>query len=280
MRCLYSITPDVDGKLFVPGSNMRGVRLYLAVCLVFLTTACQRQPSPTVFLDPALAVLVPRDTTLIAGIRMQRLKATPFYDSVVAGSPRRLEFRKTSGLTDDSDVWEYLIAYNGQDWLALMRGKFAEMGMEPRLDKPTARRVSYNGVTIIGDDAGAVAFLNPTTALAGRYEMILRTLDERNSNTGVPLPLEKLALTIPAVNEIWFASIGPMPGFVSVEQIKTATGGLNPKTRTLEMRIETDSAATAQSVAKTIDGQVQDNRVVFKGPIPKGVLDWIQGVKR
>ncbi len=125
---------------------------------------------------------------------MQRLKATSFYNSVVAGSPLRLEFRKTSGLTDDSDVWEYLIAYNGQDWLALMRGKFAEMGMEPRLDKPTARRISYNGVTIIGDDAGAVAFLNPTTAMAGRYEMILRTLDERNSNTGVPLPLEKLVV--------------------------------------------------------------------------------------
>ena len=77
-----------------------------------------------------------------------------------------------------------LIAYNGADWLALMRGKFAEMGMEPRLDKPGARRVSYNGVTIIGDEVGAMAFLNPTTALAGRYEVVLRALEQRNNNTG------------------------------------------------------------------------------------------------
>ena len=157
---------------------------------------------------------------------MQRLKTTPFYDSLIAGSPRRLEFRKTSGLADDSDVWEYLIAYDGRDWLALMRGKFAEMGMEPRLDKPTARRVTYNGVTVIGDETGAVAFLNPTTALAGRYEVVLRTLEERNSNTGVPLALEKLALRIPAVNEIWFASIGIAPAFLTSQPHKNRDRGL------------------------------------------------------
>src|SRR4051812_34544356 len=102
MGCLYSITPDVSTEMCVPGSPRRSVRLFAAILLTLATVACTRQPSPTVFLDPALAVLVPRDTTLLAGIRMQRLKTTPFYDSLIAGSARRLEFRKTSGLADDS----------------------------------------------------------------------------------------------------------------------------------------------------------------------------------
>jgi hypothetical protein len=253
------------------------VRLPAAIVFMLLFTACRRQPAPTVFLDPALAVLVPSDTKLLAGIRMQRLKATPLYESVILKSPRRLEFRKVSGLADDSEVWEYLIAYNGSDWLALMRGKFAEMGMEPRVDKPTARRVSYNGVTIIGDDQGAVAFLNPTTALAGRYEVVLRALEERNSNSGVPLALEKLALKIPAVNDLWFVSVGPAPGFFPVEHLKTATAGLNPKTRELNMRIEADSQDAAESIATAVNGRAEGDRVVISGPATKGVLDWIFG---
>jgi hypothetical protein len=253
------------------------VRLRLAVALIAFCTACQRQPSPTVFLDPALAVLVPRDTTLLAGIRMQRVRATPFYESLVVKSPRRLEFRKISGLADDSDVWEYLVAYNGTDWLTLMRGKFAEMGMEPRLDKPSARRVYYNGVTIIGDEEGAMAFLNPTTALAGRYEVVLRALEQRNDNAGVPIALEKLALKIPAANDIWFASVGPAPSFLPVQHLKNATAGLNPKTRELELHIEADSPSAAQSIADTVNGRTEDNRVSFTGTVPKRVLDWILG---
>jgi hypothetical protein len=245
--------------------------------LVVFCAACRPQPSPTVFLDPGLSVLVPRDTTFLAGIRMQRVRATPFYESYVLKSPRRLEFRKTSGLADDSDVWEYLIAYNGTDWLALMRGKFAEMGMEPRLDKPSARRVSYEGVTIIGDDTGAVAFLNPTTALAGRYEVVLRALQDRNTNSGVPSALEKLALTIPAVNDIWFASTGPAPSFFPVQRVKQATGGLNPKTRELDMRIEADSVESARSIGGVTRGTVEGNRVVVAGPVPQNVLEWILG---
>jgi hypothetical protein len=253
------------------------VRLAAAIVFMLLLAGCRRQPSPTVFLDPGLAVLVPSDTKLLAGVRMQRLKATPIYESLVLNAPRRLEFRKMSGLTDDSEVWEYLIAYNGADWLALMRGKFAEMGMEPRVHKPEARRVSYNGVTIIGDDEGVVAFLNPTTALAGRYEVVLRALERRNSNSGVPLVLEKLALEIPSVNDLWFVSIGPAPSFLPVEHLKTAVAGLDPRTRELHMRIEADSPNAAESIAAAVNGQVEGSRVKVSGPAPKPVIDWIFG---
>ena len=76
-------------------------------------------------------------------------------------------------------MWEYLIASNGSDWVALMRGKFSEMdGTEIQMKGAT--RISHAGVECIGDERGAVAFLNPTTAIAGPFNSIKKALDERN----------------------------------------------------------------------------------------------------
>ena len=107
--------------------------------------------------------------------------------------------------------------------------------------------------------------------------MVLRALEQRNTNAGVPDRIEKLALKIPAANDIWFASIGPAPSFLPVQHLKSATAGLNPKTREFELHIEADSRGAAQSIAETVNGRAEDNRVSFTGPVPKRVLDWILG---
>jgi hypothetical protein len=240
-------------------------------------TACQRAPSPTVFLDPALAVLVPRDTTLLAGIRMQRLRSTSFYSEVASNIPRLTRFRDDAGLQDDADVWEYLIASNGSEWVALMRGKFSEMGMEPRSKKTGARRISHGGVSVIGDERGSVAFLNPTTAIAGSFDAVKRALDERNSNTGVPDPLERLASGLSSSNEAWLVSIGPAPGFVPVPSVATAAIGLNPQSRTFEARIEANSEADAAVIAREIGGGVKGRTVTAAGAIPERWLNWFTG---
>jgi hypothetical protein len=122
---------------------------------------------------------------------MQRLRSTSFYAEVAKETPRLARFRDDVGLQDDADVWEYLIASNGSDWVALMRGKFSEMGMEPRSKKTDAMRISHKGVSVIGYERGAVAFLNPTTAIAGPFDAVKKALDERNSNTGVPDPIRR-----------------------------------------------------------------------------------------
>jgi hypothetical protein len=214
-----------------------------------------------VFLDPALAVLIPSDTTFLAGVRLQKLRANAGVDALLSRSPRLIQFRKNMGLPSDADIWEYLITYNGTGWLALMRGKFTEMGMEPHLDKPGATRLTHGGITVLGDERGAVAFLNPTTAIAGSIDEVIRTLDQRNNNTGVPAALEKLVNEIPAKYELWFASSGSAPAFVNATGIRTARGGLNLATRKYDLVVESESG-----------GQALQN-----SPAPDSVIDWVLG---
>ena len=64
--------------------------------------------------------------------------------------------------------------------------KILRNGNGTRSKKTGAMRISHKGVSVIGDERGAVAFLNPTTAIAGPVNAIKKALDERNSNTGVP----------------------------------------------------------------------------------------------
>lgn len=245
-----------------------------AVC-----AGCHKQPSPTVFLDPALAVLVPPDTKLLAGVRMERLKATPFYKEYVADSPRLQEFRKQTGLAEDADVWEYLIAFDGKESLTLLRGKFTEMGMEPRINKPSARRLTHQGVSILGDDEGAIAFLNPTTAVAGTFAAVRQALDERHANTGVPEALLQLTQKITSEHDAWLASTGPAPGFLSTSLIRYARIGFVPKSAQMDLELEALSGQAAISLAEIVNGRVEGNRVVAHGTMPSAVRNWMLGLK-
>jgi hypothetical protein len=220
--------------------------------------SCNRAVSPTVFLDPALAVLVPPDTRLIAGIRMQRLLANPKFQAIVPDSRTYRSFREDTGLPLESTVWEYLLTYNGADWLVLMRGKFTEMGMEPRLDKPEARRVSVEGIPVFGDENGAIGFLNPTTAIAGKLDAVIRAVEGRNRTSGVPEPLEQMAKKIPSDNVVWFASTGPTLGFMDVERVGIAYGGFDPERRRMLL---------------VVDDKKREEQ------IPDPVLQWLLGNK-
>lgn len=180
----------------------------LLIFLVALLAGCNRQPSATVFVDPALATLVPAETVLLAGIRMQKLVETPLWrDYVLKGRVGLVEdFRKRTGLNPEKDFWEFLIASDAKDAVVLVRGKFADMGMEPKLQREGVERFSYKGFTLVGDEKNAVLFLNPSTAAAGSVPTLRRLVDNRNNISGLPSDLEQRIKKIPSVNQVWFAS--------------------------------------------------------------------------
>jgi hypothetical protein len=252
---------DPHANISVP---MRCLLLLTAVvCL--LATGCGTKPSPNVYIDPALAVLVPPDTIALAGVRMEQLSKTPFYKEWV--EKRKLswveEFRRRSGLDPTRDLWEVLITSDGKSSLVLIRGRFAEHGIEPKLDLEGAKRFSYKGYTLIGNDEHAVVFLNPTTAAAGRTPDLHRLVDRRNEVTGLPAGLESRARAIPSSNQAWFvaniaghlpAAAGEAPGMFAgiagmLKTVQFASGGLDVRqTFRSNITIETGNEQEAEQL--------------------------------
>lgn len=212
-------------------------------CLVLLTgmlclvaTGCGSKSSPNVFIDPALAVLVPPDTIALAGVRMEQLSKTQFYREWV--EKRRVgfveEFRKRSGLDPTRDLWEILVTSDGKSSIVLVRGRFSEQGREPQLQIEGAKRFSYKGYTLIGSDEYSVVFLNPTTAAAGRTPDLYRLVDRRNEVSGLPAGLEARAKAIPSSNQAWFVAnlAGQLPPMTG--QGQGMLGGLARMAKTVQ----------------------------------------------
>jgi hypothetical protein len=186
-------------------STMPRIVLFAAVLLL---AGCKSQPPANVFVDPALASLVPADTIFLAGVRMGRLAETEFYKRYVATSKLDLaqKFQRETGLDPAKDLWEFLIASDGKNTVVLVRGRFSEHGLEPRLEREGAQRFSYKGYTMIGDERSAVVFLNPTTGAAGDAAVLRRLIDNRQNVTGLPKALEERIAKMPADNQAWFAA--------------------------------------------------------------------------
>jgi hypothetical protein len=178
-------------------------RILLLIATLAALSGCGWRHPASVRIDPALATLVPRDTLLLAGIRVEALRATPLYQKIGAETISGL----VSGL-DLKNIWEILAASNGGEMAILARGKFASAGLEPEIALPGASRTSYLGYTLIGNDRTALVFLNPSTALAGQPEVVKRILDERGNSTGPPRPLSEEIAQIAPDSQIWAAGMG------------------------------------------------------------------------
>jgi hypothetical protein len=99
------------------------IRRVVVTCLLVALAGCRPKPAPIVLVDPALAILVPPDAVLLAGVRMKQLRE--------------------SGIDPRKDVWELLITSDGKDTVVMARGKFSELGMEPKLEREGVRRFAY-----------------------------------------------------------------------------------------------------------------------------------------
>jgi hypothetical protein len=168
------------------------------VCLLAAVCGCGARRPASVRIDPALATLVPSDTVLLAGVRMEALRATPAYKKL--GSPAAL--LGETGLDLDK-AWEILAVSNGRRTAILARGKFSDTGLEPRLEIPGATRATYKGYTLTSTESLAVAFMNPSTVVAGRPDAVRGILDDRGRSSGPPPGLERQIELIGPENQIW-----------------------------------------------------------------------------
>ncbi len=182
-----------------------------AMAVFFLALAgCGSQAPSSVKIDASLETLVPGDTTLMAGARLESLLKTPLYQRNFAKRqlPQVEEFAQRTGIDPRKDLWELLYASNGGAGVLLARGKFGDEMMEPNFERQGVARSSYKGFPLYGDGRQAVALFSPTVAAAGAVEALRRLIDERGHSAGPPAALAAKLKQIPATAQFWAAYAG------------------------------------------------------------------------
>src|SRR5579885_2686715 len=168
-----------------------------AMAVFFLALAgCGSQAPSSVKIDASLETLVPGDTTLMAGARLESLLKTPLYQRNFAKRqlPQVEEFAQRTGIDPRKDLWELLYASNGGAGVLLARGKFGDEMMEPNFERQGVARSSYKGFPLYGDGRQVVA--------------LRRLIDERGHSAGPPAALAAKLKQIPATAQFWAAYAG------------------------------------------------------------------------
>lgn len=184
-------------------------RILIAIIAVLISaTACrQLQPAAGPRIDPALATLVPPETSILVGARLDQLRNTTTYQRHFShiSLPRIDDFARETGLDPRRDLQEALFCSDGRDRAVLIvRGKFSTGELEPKLENRGAKRSRYKSYSLFGDERGGVFFMNSSTALAGSMPALREIIDGRDHGSlGIPKTLQPLIASLPADDQFW-----------------------------------------------------------------------------
>jgi hypothetical protein len=149
--------------------------------------------------------LVPPDTTLLVGLRVEHLVKTPIYQKYLSGGKIRVidKFARGTGINPEKSLWNVLLVSNGKDSFVLGRGKFSDELMAPDFSKKGVRRFGYKGLTLFGDEEQAMLMVNSSTIAMGDTVTLEALVDKRPSFTGLPAQLSALTKEIPRQTQFW-----------------------------------------------------------------------------
>ena len=176
------------------------------VCIVLFTlTACNSAETRLTGIDSTLIALVPPDSTMLSGIRMEAVRATALYQKMLAQKalPQLDNFARQTGFDPRRDVRELLIASNGNDVLMAARGTFNLRAIEG------STKSSYKGYTLYASESRAVGLVDSSTAVAGPLSAVRAALDRyKAGDRARPEELLARARQIPSENQVWSVSNG------------------------------------------------------------------------
>ncbi len=223
--------------------------------------ACARKPDGAK-IDSSLDTLVPADTVLMAGTRLEALLKTPVYQRNFANRKFSQidQFAERTGLDPRKDLWELLFVSNGHTGILLGRGKFGDEMMQPKFEKQGMQSFAYKGYTMLGDDRGALLLISPTTAAAGEVSALQALIDHRGTVNGPPPSMTALLKQIPPDAQFWGVYAGG-PIHLPFEE-NSLLGNLNKmlatvQTGTLYFDLRSGVSAVVSAVCANNDGAEQ-----------------------
>jgi len=227
-------------------------RLLAVLAVGALAFSC-RKPETGVRIDPALATIVPADTIALAGVKIEGIRETALYKKYLEKSEtlRIDELSKATGFDPRTDLYELLLVSNGKDALVMARGKFTPLGLEP---KPTEgiQRMSYGGLNLLGDEKTAVAFINPSVAVAGPTPVLKHFIDHRTETNGIPAALHDQMSAVRPSSQVWAVALGGerllalIPKSGNMANLNRMLGDVQWATLSLDMHTGVDLLAQAQ----------------------------------
>jgi len=237
------------------------MRIFWALTILAVSTACaHKTEGPKI--DSSLDTLVPPDTVLMAGTRLEALLKTPVYQRNFANRqfPQIDEFAQRTGLDPRKDLWELLFASNGHNGILFGRGKFGDEMMQPKFEKQGMQSFGYKGYTMLGDDRGALLLISPTTAAAGEIPQLQSIIDHRGATNGPPAAMVALLKEIPPEAQFWGAYGGGSIHLPFDE--RSLLGNLNKmlatiQTGTLYFDLRSGVSGVASAVCANNDGAEQ-----------------------
>ena len=162
-------------------------RSFLIVSLL-AAAGCSRGRT-SVAVDAALLTQVPNDTIALGAMRVKALRETAAWKKLLEQPGVNAQLDKLaaeSSFDPRKDLWEMLWSTDGKESLIYARGEFAPMGLEPKMERGGARRMSYKGSMMLGDEENAVWFVNSSTGVFGHTAKLRELIDSRDTGKAGP----------------------------------------------------------------------------------------------
>ncbi len=188
------------------------MKLFSVLALALLLTACGKVTPPGgAHIDPSLLKLIPADTTILVGGKLDQLRKTQMFEKYVSRVPiEQLDrFAKETGLDPRKDLNEILFCSNIKDsGVLLIKGRFNPTDLETKVESRGGKRSMYKNRTLLtGDDQRAsLFFLNNETAVAGSTDKLKAIID--GAPGGLPGTLLPLVTSISTDAQFWAAFKG------------------------------------------------------------------------
>lgn len=176
------------------------------------TTGCSRTPAPPPLgIDAQLAAMVPREATILAGFKMDRIRSSPLYEEYFRG---RLPVGgdNARGLMQfQEQIDEVLVAVVERDSLVLAKGKLDRAAIEAKLREAKAPETTVGGKPGFEQNGVAVVLLDGGYALAGPKARVEEAMTRLGKNVVLPARFFQTAQSMPATSQMWVISVGRLP---------------------------------------------------------------------
>jgi hypothetical protein len=239
---------------------MRLPAFFVAVAALLTSASCAKAPPPGPRIDPAIMGFIPADTTLLVGVRLEKIEKTPVYQKYLAHQAVPLvdPFMARTGI-EAGNLWEVLYVSNGSRGAVIGHGMFSDEG-EPDLERAGASRFKYKRFNLVGDALQAILLVDQTVFAAGDTEQLKAMVDAQEKSVGPPAAMKPLLARMPSTTQIWAAYSGgalklPIDANSNLGNINKIVSMI--QTGTISLNLDTGVSGLAEGTSGSDQGAEQ-----------------------